>query len=202
MSFRKVVQIKGANGSGKTTIVKQLIALEVAEQVCRLSNKNVNKGKPYATLLPNLKWIVVGQYPVDAKGGGCDTIHTMDELKAIVDKLVAEYPDHWIVFEGAMISSTMTMYYHIRDRVPYPVAVLLVASLEGCVARLERRKGVTPGSTDFNHVEDKVQRILRQDHLYDPIHIRHIMVENLPEQEMVYEFLAAVGWDPELGSAP
>ena len=195
--MRLIAQIKGANGSGKTTIMKQLI--DLAGDCYYLLRDDYNlydlKGKPYATVLYNLKWIIMGHYPKTAKGGGCDNIHKVDHMKAILDDLHASYsPNYSIVFEGAMISSTMTLYYHIRDMHDVTArAVLLRASLEGCIRRLEHRKGIKLTLDSFNHVEDKCLRIFRQDHLYIANHIRSIDVDNIAEEEMVYEFLDVVG---------
>jgi cytidylate kinase len=204
--MRKVIQIKGANGSGKTTIARQLIGL--SNNVIPLHDTD-NRfrfigRKPFAMYLADLDWIVVGNYPEGGLSGGCDGLPDVATMKAVIAYLVIAYPTAWILFEGAMISSTMTLYYFIRDlaltdKTFEPVAVLLRASVEGCIKRLEKRKGVELTETSFTRVADKCKAILRQDALYERTHLRHIDVDAVEECDMVYDFLVTVEWHYDKG---
>lgn len=190
---RKIIQIKGANASGKTTIVKQLIALE--PEPLLLTDRLLQKGKPWATILPNLKWAIAGHYPLEAKGGGADLIHTVDELKYIMAKLVFDYPEYWIVFEGVMVSTTMTMYKWMLDyNWLEPVIVMLMSDLDGAIRRLSKRKGVQVTPDMFTQLEPKIKRMVTQIKAHDPKHVTFIHVDDVAEEDMVYEFLAAVEW--------
>lgn len=193
---RKIVQIKGANASGKTTICKQLIALE--PEPILITDTKLQKGKPWATILPNLKWAIAGHYPVEAKGGGADLIHTVDELKYILAKLITEYPDYNIVFEGVMVSTTMTMYTFMLDWAEdkqaclQPLVVMLMSDLDGAVRRLSIRRGEQVTADQFTQLQPKVERMLTQVKAHAAEHVRFIYVDQIPLEEMVWEFLAAV----------
>lgn len=189
--MKKLVQIKGANGSGKTTIVKQLIALE--PKPILLSDPSLLKGKPYATVLPKLGWVAVGHYPVTAKGGGCDLIHTVDELKYILNLLALNNPSYHIVFEGVMVSTTMTMYNHMLGFDPLkrqPLVVMLMSDMDGAIKRLSKRKGVQVSPEQFTQLAPKIERMVTQIKRHDPRHLRFIYVDDLDEADMVWEFLA------------
>lgn len=75
----KVVQIKGSNGSGKTTIVKQLIALS---NEARTLTWHSLRNKVYATIMPDIGWVALGNYPADKPMGGCDNF-TGNKAKTI-----------------------------------------------------------------------------------------------------------------------
>lgn len=198
--MRKIVQIKGANASGKTTICKQLQALEPSRNLLIESasaKPGFLKGKPYATLLPSLKLALVGEYPVTAKGGGCDLIHTMDELKGILDKLVAEYPQYSIVFEGVMISTTLTTYGWMQQYTGLePLVVMLMSDLDGAIRRLSQRRGETVTADMFTQLQPKVERMQTAIKRHSPEHLRFIYVDQIPLEDMVWEFLAAIGYEP------
>lgn len=195
---RKIIQIKGANASGKTTIVKQLIALE--PEPILLTDRLIQKGKPWATILPTRKWAIAGHYPIEAKGGGADLIHTVDELKFILAKLIFDYPDYDIVFEGVMVSTTMTMYRWMQDyNWLEPVIVMLMSDLDGAIRRLSERKGIQVTADMFTQLKPKVERMVTQIKAHKPEHIRYIYVDTIAKDDMVYEFLAAVDWSPNNG---
>src|SRR5688572_7751764 len=198
--MRKVIQIKGANGAGKTTIARQLIALD-PDRV-ELYSQDVMMGrKPYATLLPNLNWLVIGSYPAGGKSGGCDTINHMEDIMMAIQVAAFTYDKHWIMFEGAMISTTMTCYNFMlqvqADLLFEPGIVILHTTMDGCLRRLEARKGdgvkLTPEM--FTQLAPKLDRIPKQKHQLE--HVYRMDVDELPLGDMVYEFLSVVGWKPQ-----
>lgn len=189
--MRHVVQVKGANGSGKTTIARQLIGL--SGDVSEVYSQDIFKGKkPYATLLADIGWVVIGSYPAGGKSGGADLIHYMDDLLLSLYKAYTTYPDYWVLVEGAMISTTMTTYNFLRENNMNPMVVILNTTMEGCLRRLETRKGdgVKLKPEDFTQLAPKLDRIPKQKH--QPEHVRQMYVDRLPLEDMVYEFLAAV----------
>lgn len=203
--MRKIVQVKGANGSGKTTIARQLIAL--SSNPTEVYSQDVMKGrKPYATLLPDLGWVVIGSYPAGGKSGGCDTINQMDDVMMAIQVAAFTYDKHWILFEGAMIATTMTCYNFMlkvqADLMFEPAVVILYTTMDGCLRRLEKRKGdgvkLTPEM--FTQLAPKLDRIPKQKH--QPEHVYRMDVDQLSEGDMVYEFLSVIGWSPNLKTQP
>lgn len=192
LPLTKIVQIKGSNGTGKTTIMKQLVTLSQDKYYVR----DPQTRKPYATVLYDLQWCLVGLYPEDKQMGGTDNIHTVAEMKAIVKELVESYPGYWIGMEGMMISTTMTMYNYMLElgQAGYnvePCIIVLKSSVEGCLQRIEKRRGAPLERTDL--VAEKCELVLR--HQYQPGHVAYLDVDNIAEEDMLAAFLKIVGDD-------
>lgn len=90
----KLVLIIGANGSGKSTVMRNIIGEESETFVHPLGGKY--------TVSKNRKLITLGKY--DNQCGGCDGIKTTFLVYNMVDALTKEYPDYDIYFEGILIS--------------------------------------------------------------------------------------------------
>lgn len=194
--MRHVIQVKGANGSGKTTIARQLIALSGCRD--EVYSQDIFKGKkPFATVLPDLGWAVIGSYPVGGKSGGADLIHYMDDLLISITRAYQYYPQFWILVEGAMISTTMTTYNYLVECKMNPLVVILNTTMDGCLRRLEKRKGdgVKLTADMFTQLAPKLDRIPKQKH--QPEHVRQMYVDELSEEDMVWEFLSVIGWKPQ-----
>lgn len=188
----KIVQIKGSNGTGKTTIMKQLVALSEDKYLVRHPITH----KPYATVLYDLQWCLVGLYPEDRQMGGTDNIHTVAEMKAIIKELVETYPGYWVALEGMMISTTMTIYNYMLElkEAGYnvePCVVVLQSSVEGCIKRIEKRRGSPLARTDL--VANKCELVMK--HVYHPGHVTYINIDRVCEEDMLATFLKTVGDD-------
>lgn len=184
----KIVQIKGANGTGKTTLVKRLI--ELSNHITLYEWEDTHK--VFATGIDDIGWIAIGEYKPDKKMGGCDGMKSIDEIRtAITYCMGLDY--HSIVFEGAMISTIKSTFYDWLTNVDgiEPVFVMLVASLDGCVARIAGR-GTKSIMKSTDGVRSKIACIERQIEVYDPKYVRIINVESTPENKMLYKFLEQV----------
>lgn len=187
----KVVQIKGSNGTGKTTLIKSLIAL--SNDVHYVHHPETRK--PYATVLYDLQWCIIGIYPEEKQMGGCDNIRTVQEVKDILLELVEQYSGYWIAFEGMLLSTTMTLYNYMLDLQAShgiePFVVVLQATPEGCLKRIEKRRGSPLERT--NLVAQKCELVMR--HQYQPGHVAYLNVDTLTIDEMLPAFLKIVGDD-------
>lgn len=183
-----VVQIKGANGSGKTTIIKQLIAL--SNDMFHVLDE---RQKPYATILYDLQWAILGHYPDTSAMGGCDSIHTVQRTKDILLELLDAYPGYWIVFEGMMISTTMTMYHYMLElkelRGIDPAVVVLQSSVDGCLKRIEQRRGSPLENGEL--VAQKCALVMR--HQYQPGDVVYLNVDEISKDRMLEAFLTSIG---------
>lgn len=187
----RIINVRGSNGSGKTTLAKQLIALSQDKFYVRDRRTH----KPYATILYDLQYAIVGIYPEDKQMGGTDNIHTMQEIKDIVLELVESYPGYFIFLEGMMISTTTTIYRYMlelqQSHNVIPMVVVLKSSVEGCLKRIEKRRGSPLQRTDL--VAQKCELVLR--HQYKPEHVAYINVDSVQEHDMLRVFLETVGDD-------
>lgn len=196
-----LVQIKGSNGSGKTTIVKDLLALDGYGGYPYLE---WNDGVIYATVNPNVGWAAVGPYWREKKMGGCDKLKTVAQIKRAITDTVSWACEHsglmvGVVFEGMMISTIKTTFYHFlleleRDGLYsiQPMFVILDAPAAGCVARIDAR-GTRRSIMDPAKVASKCALVMRHARTYDQRYVRYIDVDNTSRDCMVSEFLKAVG---------
>lgn len=183
----KIINIRGSNGSGKTHLMKSIIALSNDKYLL------MRDGKPYATILNDLQYCIVGYYHPDKGMGGADGIHTMVELLSIIDELVEHYPGWYVAVEGMMISTTTTTYKHMLELAKshgiIPFVVVLKSSVEGCLKRLEQRRGSPLEHTEL--VAQKCELVLK--HQYQPGHVAYLDVDATPKEQMLPTFLQLVG---------
>lgn len=200
----KIVQIRGCNGSGKTTIARGLLSLcepDTLEELAWPLPKN--RQKVFATVAPGVGWAVIGSYPEGSKMGGCDGMKTMDDIKqAILDTYQACPELFGIAFEGMMISkSKWTFYDYLLDMEQkfhiQPVFVILKATPDGCLQRIAgrgtHRAGVGPVNRQM--IEEKCEVTIRYGKEFDAKYVRWIDVETTPRDAMLQKFLRQVGDD-------
>ena len=190
----KIVQIKGANGSGKTTIIKQLLSYSANTKVLKISKTQT----VFGTAMDDIGWIVLGKYPEDSKMGGCDNFKTIDEVKRGIRLAMQARPDSWVVFEGMMISTIKSTFYdellRLEKAYPknvHPLFVILQATPQGCLNRLSGR-GTMKSNLKVENIENKCEMVIRHAQTYDPKYVRWIDVESTPLERMGLEFLKAV----------
>lgn len=138
-----ILNIRGTNASGKTTIVKRLITELNGQPIMgeefgkeRIMGYELDGGVR-----------VVGRYNVGC--GGCDTFHTktIDGVKVkgvdTIEKLVQEWAGtgHHVVFEGLIVTSVFTRWVGLSQRTGGMVWAFLDTPLEECRRRVSERNG-------------------------------------------------------------
>lgn len=184
-----IVQIKGSNGTGKTTMVKLL-----GELSANWTHLEWPDGTIYATVFDDINWVAIGKYDPDAKMGGCDLLPSVDAIKQAIADAMKMCPGYWVVFEGMMISTIKSTFYehlmkmHQRQPGVYPLFVILKSTPEECVKRIQGRGTMKPG-LKIDNVAAKCDMIIRHAKEYDPEHVRWINVDNTSLDAMLGEFL-------------
>ena len=188
----RIIQIKGSNGSGKTTIVKQLILL--SNDVHELVDKT---GRIYATVMQDIGWTAIGKYPEDSKMGGCDTMHSIDEIKRAIQGVLRRRSMDWVVFEGMMISTIKSTFYdYLLDLNAHnpeiePLFIILNTDVDNCIKRITGRGTRRLGLNEDN-VRSKCEMIVRHAQTYDQQYVRWMYPDRLSLNDMVFEFLKLV----------
>ena len=127
-----IVNIRGGSGSGKTFLVRQLMAVQNAQPILD------DDGKIEAYHLDGNIY-VIGRYNV--MSGGCDRIPTQDKLYDCVRKYAAM--GH-VIFEGLFVSTGWKRYHELSQELGGAVWAFLDTSLEQCLANVFKRNGGKP----------------------------------------------------------
>lgn len=199
----KICQIKGGNGSGKTTIVKQLLELNGEENV-QLLTWLEDDGEEYAygMYLEEVGWITIGTYFLDKPMGGTDCGFTVDKIKdALQFAIDCEEDVVGIIFEGMMISTIKSTFYDFllswEDFYGgiEPLFVILQTTPNGCMGRIAQRPSTTGRKKKppkFENIAGKSAMVVSHALTYDQKYVRWIDVEHTSEHQMLYTFLAEV----------
>lgn len=147
---RLLVNIRGCNGSGKSTIPLSMMDdpdLQVIEKPYK------GKSRKILTVLPNWGWVVLGSY--HNKCGGLDGYPDTDMVKKGVWYALKHYPEYHILMEGVLPSTVFSTYASLFQEIQekYPEREVIVLNLmppvEECLRRIQERNGGKPIKEDL-----------------------------------------------------
>jgi hypothetical protein len=143
-----IINLRGTNGSGKSTIVKQVMGHFAVEKFHRDSRRQPigYKCYPYDHRNPYL-W-VVGHYETDC--GGCDTITSLDDVYGEVRH--AAQKGYHVLYEGIMASGEYRRCVQLyNDGFKNLLVLALEVPLTECITAIqERRASRSPKFKPFN----------------------------------------------------
>lgn len=150
-----VINLRGTSGSGKTTIVRNILNHGNWINWMDPSGKKV-----WGYINQQLGWAIVGSY--ENTCGGCDTIRTQDETEARIEQLL-----DWgfsVVFEGLLISTLSSRWIKFSQKVANRANMLfyyLNTPIEDCLNRIQARRQVAGNNRPFNpqNTIDRVKAI-------------------------------------------
>ena len=153
-----IVNLRGANGSGKSTVAHSFIKQSVACQVVPLASYSTPTGAARAVTgywLKDMDIIIVGAYRTQC--GGCDGIKTQDlvcESVRLARQICAN-----VLFEGVIVSTLFQRYADLaRELNPKEfIFAYLNTPLKTCLARIQKRNCGKTIKEDL--VADKVKAI-------------------------------------------
>lgn len=159
-----LINIRGTSGSGKSTIVRNVMALYPE----RIPHMEIWRKQPlyYVLNRPDGKSLrVIGHY--SSACGGCDTIGLgFDFIYDLIHEAVAQNQD--CLFEGLLLTSDVTRCVALKE-VDKLIVVALTTTLEECLASIRARREargktdpLNPKNTEskFKVVRDQRQRFL------------------------------------------
>lgn len=157
-----IINIRGCNGSGKTTVVRELMAQGEFSPIYQGENRRGPILVGYAGTVPKVGSVaIVGKY--DNTCGGCDSIKSQDEIVARVRDFHGR-ANH-VVFEGVIVSDCYGRYAALSRELPPMLLAWLNTPLDVCLRRVQNRRVARGDSWDgFNPdlVEQKWNNARRQ----------------------------------------
>lgn len=147
-----VVNVRGTNGSGKTTAVRAILKrwpVTIAEVTHRARG---DRPLVYCVHTPSGPMFMFGSYETDC--GGCDTI---SDYKTIVPALLDKYaPKGNILFEGYLLSGAYGAVGEAMKKTEEAEHTVIFAFLDTpsdvCIKRVEARRAVRGVEKPFNPV--------------------------------------------------
>lgn len=150
MSKKLLVNIRGCNGAGKSTIPMSM--LNDPEMFVEELKYSDGKKIGALTVFPSYGWVTLGTY--FNKTGGLDGIRNMECTKTILYAALGLYPDYDILMEGILCSTVFSSYsnlfHEIENQTNRQVMILsLLPPLETCLERIQNRNGGKPIKEDL-----------------------------------------------------
>ena len=115
MPRRLIINIRGANASGKTTLMRHFVANMGASLELRSpDNTKVDFQFCHQPAELAMPLCVIGKYD-DSKYSGCDKIKSADAIEWAVRHAMTEFPGHHIMFEGFRVSKSYSRFAALRN---------------------------------------------------------------------------------------
>ena len=160
-----ILNIRGAGGSGKTTLVQRLLDTTHRDQYPLIPYPSPTKREPermkYIMATGDENLVAIGTY--ESKCSGCDEYSykgAHDDLELAIEK-AAGLARH-VVFEGLIVSNVRKRYARLAERLAdrYPTTWLFLnPPLQVCYDRIVARNGREP---KMENLVPKVAFIQRQ----------------------------------------
>jgi hypothetical protein len=141
-----IISIRGTNGSGKSTVVRQLLEAGIATAIYGLLG--VARPEAYKLVLNGVSAPVYILGPYNVPTGGCDQITHYDSILALVEKYSAK--GH-VIFEGVIVGSVWGRMGALLEKSGEDAVMLyLTTSLEDCISRVQQRRDIRKDAREFN----------------------------------------------------
>lgn len=185
-----IVNIRGTNGSGKSTVPLQMYATDD-------SKYTESCGKEYTlTVFPKYKFIALGSY--HNKTGGLDGIGSTAAIKAALEaaKELSNKLGYHILMEGILASTVkstyLTMFQQAQDEGFTPIVLIYTTPPDVCIQRVYARNGGKPIKEGL--VMDKYDTIMRQFDYFNEngVVAKKVNNTNTAKETMLSKFLSAV----------
>lgn len=139
-----IVNIRGCNGAGKSTIPLSMKELDSEYEIVKLGVGKTGKPcKPAITVFHKLKWVALGTYL--SKTGGMDTYGSNEDTRTALKYALEHYPDYDIVMEGVIASTIKSTYAELFKSLEaqgHQVLIMaFVPPVKVCLERIQQRNG-------------------------------------------------------------
>lgn len=154
----KAFNLRGTNGSGKTTVAREILKLSYAAPDPLTTHPKAKKPSSYKGVLYEVPIVILGSYETTC--GGCDTINNVGEVARLL-KVYRDLPEHGLIFyEGLMISHMIgTVGGAVAEWGDDHIMGFLDTPVDECIARVVIRR-----HERGNHAEFDPNKNLVKDH--------------------------------------
>ena len=149
-----IINIRGTSGSGKSTIVREI--MKQYPTVCKVKEDGRKRPLSYSCVKPmHRPLMVLGHYETPC--GGCDTITSMDKIYALVRHAHEEGYD--VLYEGLLLSAEVNRCQQLHEDGLPLLVIGLDVPLQECIDSVNARRwakdpekpGVNPKNTESKH---------------------------------------------------
>lgn len=193
MSKKLIVNIRGCNGAGKSTVPMSMLS-DLGMYVEELKYSDGKRIGAF-TVFPSYGWIALGTY--FNKTGGLDGIRNMECVKTTLYAALGMYPDYDIIMEGILCSTVFSSYsdlFHtIENQTGRQVMILsLLPPFEVCLERIQSRNGGKPIKEDL--VAGKRASVARSHEKFKQEGFTCVKVDSsrVPKERMLNAFFKTV----------
>lgn len=160
----RILNIRGTNGSGKSTMVNQFYVGSKDKETIKYSatDKDGKVHDRYYDILKDYKIVLLGGYNTPFGTKGCDRLTDVYEICHTILKTVNEYPGWTIIMESATVStcfwSYCMLFLMLKNRgVEINVIHLLMNDWEFCTNNVKNRTIRKEGQKepDYEEIKDK-----------------------------------------------
>lgn len=137
-----IIQIRGTSGSGKSTIVRNLMEAFPIDKISPVMREG--RKRPISYKIKHAPEIaVIGHY--ETKCGGCDTISTPGQSYPIIFDLIRRNAESGrnVLFEGLLISGDAKWSRQLND-LDFRI-IVLTTSLQDCLDSINERRKIRLG---------------------------------------------------------
>lgn len=145
--MKLIVNIRGCNGSGKSTIPMGMMDDPEMYTVYRhIPNRKSKMG--IATVFPSYGWVALGTY--FNKTGGMDCLPNNEVIQKTFWYILKKYPEYDILMEGVIASTISSTYINLFKEAEekYPERKVVILSfntpVDVCLERIYKRNGGKP----------------------------------------------------------
>lgn len=151
--MRLLVNIRGTNGSGKSTIP---ISMKDDPDTYEVVRPYKGKPKKILTVFPTYGWVALGAY--NRQVGGLDGFPNKAFTEKVLRYALKKYPEYNILMEGILAATTYSTYAQMFKEVQedfnvQPVIYYLMPPVETCIERIKQRNGGKPFKEELVHAK-------------------------------------------------
>lgn len=141
---RLCINLKGCNGSGKSTVPMELLAS--AKTSLYIAAEKGDK-KPCGVYVPELRTVIIGLYSPEVNCGGCDALGDTQIVKRLLIKLWKR--DVHIIFEGVIVGDIRSTFHELMLKFNevhkrQTSFCFMGTKLKTCFRRIQSRNGGKP----------------------------------------------------------